>query len=62
MAMRELAAQFLALAEKKRRQARVWLGIALWVRRCCIQATSPKDERTMIRPWRFTIPPSLFEW
>jgi predicted ATPase len=48
-AMRELAAQFLALAEKH-----TATGPRL--------VTSQKDERITIRPWPFTIRPSLVQW
>jgi hypothetical protein len=62
-ALRELAAQFLALAEKQTAigPASGWTSHYGCVV-AALQATSPKDERTTIRRWRFTIPPSLVQW
>ena len=42
---RELAAQFLALAEKQGRLLRLWSGIVSWVLPCCSRETSRKVDR-----------------
>ena len=60
--LRELAAQFLALAEKQAATVPLWSGIASWALPCCTRETSRKAERTTIRAWCFTILPNIVRW
>ena len=60
--MRELAAQFLALAEKQGATVPLMIGHRLMGIPCCTRETSRKAERTSIRRSRFTILPSIVRW
>jgi hypothetical protein len=55
----ELAAQFLALAEKQGATAPLMIGHPSWAIPCCKQATSPNVERISIARLRSTILPSI---
>ena len=61
-AMRELAAQFLALAEKQRATAPLMIGHRLMGTSLCLRETSRKAERISIRRSRFTILRSIVRW
>ena len=61
--MRELAAQFLALAEKQGATVPLMIGHRLMgTVLACIRETSRKAGRTSIRRSRFTILPSIVRW
>ena len=61
--MRELAAQFLALAEKQRATAPLMIGHRLMgISLLLYRETSRKAERISIRRSRFTILPSIVRW
>ena len=64
--LRELAAQFLALAEKQRADIVPLMDRASrsWALPCCLRETSRKHERISIRRMttRFTILPSIVRW
>ena len=61
--MRELAAQFLALAEKQGATVPLMIGHRLMGDFLdCVRETSRKAERTTIRRSRFTILPSIVRW
>ena len=53
--MCELAAQYLALAERQGEPSRGWWGIASWDNPSCARGISSKVERTSIAQSRFTI-------
>ena len=57
--VRELAAQFLALAEKQGATVPLMIGHRLMGIPCCIRGTSRKGERISIARSRFTILPSI---
>ena len=59
--MRELAAQFLALAEKQGATVPLMIGHRI-MGSLLSTGTSRKAERTTIRRSRFTIPPSIVRW
>ena len=58
----ELAAQFLALAEKQGATVPRWSGIASWVFPWCIRGRLLKVGRISIARSRFTILPSTVRW
>ena len=60
--MRELAAQFLTLAEKQRATAPLMIGHRLMPFPCFAQVTWRKVERIATAPSRSTIPPRIVRW
>ena len=60
--MRELAAQFLTLAEKQGATAPLMIGHRLMGPPCWLPETSRKAEHISIRQSHFTIPPSIVRW
>ena len=61
-ALRELAAQFLALAEKQGATAPLMIGHRVMGISCCARETSRKAACTTIRRSRFTILSSIARW
>ena len=60
--MRELAAEFLALAERQGRPCRSSSDIGLWALPWRVQGTSRQGERTLIGQSHFIIAPNIARW
>ena len=61
-AVRELAAQFLVLAEKQGAHSRSWSGTASWVFLCCVPAIWSRAAVTSIEQLRFMTLPNIVCW